>query len=228
MDGQSQDVDDDLVFEPSGWDMAVDMGIRLDRETDGEALDELADAMLLWLEGPTLEALTDVAVGRIWSDDLEATIRRGLARLAGRQNWRAAVERALAEFDLDPKTAEVSRDVVCHLAMELSQTSAPVFFCADCLEEQISNANPAERRQVALQVVAVARRLIDPSDASRATRETLRARLGRLGELGREAVPILASELRSIAAELVPPRAEDDDVWRALREAERSAVAHLN
>jgi hypothetical protein len=44
-------------------------------------------------------------------------------------------------------------------------------------------------------------------------RAAVRARLGRLGELGRNSMPTLASELRALAAEPLPARAEDDDVW---------------
>ena len=44
-------------------------------------------------------------------------------------------------------------------------------------------------------------------------RAAVRARLGRLGELGRESMPALAAELCALAAEPLPSRAEDDDVW---------------
>lgn len=226
--GMDADVDDDFIFEPNGWDMAVDMGIGLDPETDAEALDELADAMLLWIEGPALEALADAAVERIWSEELEKMIREGLGRLGQRETWRAGVERALAEFDLDPRKAEVTREVVCHLAMELSHESVPVFFCIDCLEEQISYAGSNRRRTLALQAVSVVQRAIDPNDPSIQTRATVRSRLGRLGGLGRESVPNLAAELRLIAAETVPASPESDDVWRAVRDAKRAEVAHLN
>src|SRR5437899_3301128 len=108
---------DDFVFEPNGWDMATDMWIRVDPETDREPLEELADAMLVWADEPVLERLTDEALGRIWDDELQGMIYDGLQRLIVRDEWQAGVGAALAEFDRDPRGAEVSREVVRHLAM---------------------------------------------------------------------------------------------------------------
>lgn len=78
------DLLDDFVFEPNGWDMATDMWIRVDPQTDREALDELADAMLVWADEPVLERLTDDALDRIWDDELQTMIRAGLVRLSRR------------------------------------------------------------------------------------------------------------------------------------------------
>ena len=83
---------DDFVFEPNGWDMATDMSIRVDPETDREPLPELADAMLVWADEPVLERLTDEAIGRIWDDELQGMIHDGLQRprrVAGGRRRRA-------------------------------------------------------------------------------------------------------------------------------------------
>ena len=68
---------DDFVFEPNAWDFAVDMRIGVDPETDPPALVELADAMLVWAQGPELERRTHEAVERIWDDELECMVRAG-------------------------------------------------------------------------------------------------------------------------------------------------------
>jgi hypothetical protein len=48
-------VDDDaFVFEPNDWDVATDIGIRVDAENHRQALGELADAMLVRLEAENL------------------------------------------------------------------------------------------------------------------------------------------------------------------------------
>ena len=204
---------DDFVFEPDGWDMATDLGIGVDPETDRPALDELADAMLVSAEGAELERLTDEAVERIWSDELQELIREGLQRLGLRAEWAAAVEDALAEFDRHPRTAQVSREVVRHLALQLGHEDTPFFFCFDCLEEGVAHAPAAERRGLALRAAIVACRNAAVPEGSAARRRAVRLRLGRLGELGRESLPALAAELRAIAAEPLPRRAAEDDAW---------------
>src|SRR5436309_4971609 len=103
---------DDFVFEPNGWDFAMSIGIGVDPETDRAALDELADAMLVWAEGVELERLTDEAVERLWDDELELLVRGGIVRLAAEEDWRKAATAALAEFDRDPRRSEIAREVV--------------------------------------------------------------------------------------------------------------------
>ena len=207
---------DDFVFEPNGWDMATDMWIRVDPETDREPLEELADAMLVWADEPVLERLTDEAIGRIWDDELQGMIHDGLQRLIVRDEWQAGVADALAEFDRDPRGAEVSREVVRHLAMQLGQNDLPLFFCLDCLDDAIAEAPGAEHRSLALRAAVVAARNVGGLDGSAAQRRVVRERLGRLGEFGRDSLRSLAAELRSIAAEPLPEFAEDDDVWEVV------------
>jgi hypothetical protein len=224
---------DDFVFEPSSWDFAVSMGIGTDPETDREALDELADAMLVWAQGPELERLTDEAVERIWDAELEGMVREGIVCLSGSDGWEEGAAAVLAEFDRDPPRSEVAREVVRHLAMQLGSADHPVFFCACCIEEALGRAEPAERRAHAVRVAIVARRNAGVplseieealADAARCPpaerlgtaerRAAVRARLGRLGAFATESMPDLAVELKALAAERLPDRAEDDDVWQ--------------
>ena len=226
------DLLDDFVFEPTAWDLAFSIGIGVDPEADGAALDELADAMLMWAPEPTLERLTDPALDGLWNDELEGWIREGLVRVAADDGWERAAAAALAEFERAPRAAEVSREVVRDLAMQLGSADHPVFFCLDCHNESVSRAGPGERRELARRVAIVARRnaavpeaelrealagIASGSPTERlgtvARREAVRARLGRLGELGRDSMPALAAELRAIASEPLPARAENDDVW---------------
>ena len=210
---------DDFVFEPNGWDMANDIGILVDPETDREALDELADAMLVWADEPVLERLTAEALDRIWSAELQAMVREGLLRLGERAEWAVGVAAALAEFDCNPVGAEVSREVVRHLAMQLGQEDTPFFFCLDCLDDAISEASLEARRALAVRAAVVAvRNAGGRLDGSPAQRAAVRARLGRLGELGCDSLRALAAELRVIAAEPLPALPEDDDVWAVVYE----------
>lgn len=207
-------VDDDaFAFEPTGWDMAADIGIRVDAENDRQALGELADAMLVSLEGPELERLTDEALDRLWNRELEELIGNRLARLVERDEWTKSVSAAIAEFERDPRVAEVSREVIRHLAMQLSHEDTPVFFCADCLDAAIERASEADRRSLAIHAAVVSVRGEASTDGDARQRRAVRDRLGRIGRLGRESVPALASELLAIGSEPLPTRAEDDDVW---------------
>jgi hypothetical protein len=205
--------DDESVFEPNGWDIATDIGIRLDAELDRQALSELADAMLVWLDGPELERLTEEALDRLWSDEFEEIIREGLTRLAERDEWANAVTAAIVEFERDPRVAEVTRAVIRHLAMQLSQEDTPAFFCADCLDAAIEKASDGDRRALAIQTAVVSVRSEASTAGDVGQRRAVRDRLGRIGRLGRESVPALSSELVAIASEPLPARAEDDDVW---------------
>jgi len=204
---------DDFVFEPSAWDLAMAIGIGVDPETDRDVLDELADAMLVWLHGPELERLTDAAVDSLWNDELEHLIRAGLERVGENDEWQEAVAAALAAFERQPRTAEITREVVRYLALQLGQQDTPIFFCLDCLDEAVAAAPRRARRGIALRVGIVAARSAEGRDGTREQRRAVRSRLGRLGELGRTSMPSLAAELRSLAAEPLPDRPEDDEVW---------------
>jgi hypothetical protein len=224
---------DDFVFEPNAWDFATSVGIGVDPDTDRPALDELADAMLVWARGPELERLTDEAIERIWDAELEGMVREGIVRLSGCDGWEQGDAAALAEFDRDPRRSEIAREVVQHLAMQLGSDDHPVFFCLCCIEEVVVRAEPAERRGHAARVAIVATRNagvpvteIQEALACAARcppaerlgtverRAAIRTRLGRLGELATESMPDLAIELKKLAAERLPEHAADDDVWQ--------------
>jgi hypothetical protein len=232
VDDGDLDLLDDFLFEPTAWDLAMAIGLGVEADDDREALDELADAMLMWANGPEVERLTTEALDRLWEDELERLIREGLVRLAADEGWEQGAATALAEFDRSPRDADVSREVVRHLAMQLGSNDHPVFFCLLCIDETLPRVEPGGRRELACRVAIVARRNAAVSEAearealagfgSRAPatrlgtlerRQAVRARLGRLGALGEESMPGLAAELRAIAAEPLPKRVEDDDVW---------------
>jgi hypothetical protein len=116
--------------------------------------------------------------------------------------------------------------------MQLGSSDHPVFFCLCCIEEMLVRAEPTDRRAHAVRVAIVATRNagvpaaeIQEALAGAARcppaerigtverRAAVRARLGRLGELATESMPDLAVELKALAAEALPERPEDDDVW---------------
>jgi hypothetical protein len=221
---------DEFEFEPNGWDFAVEIGIGAD-ESDRAALGDLPDAMRVWADEDELERLTDDVMPSIWNAELASRVREGIMRLGAKDAWRAGAERALEEFDRDPPRSEVAREVVRHLAMQLSFDDCSSFFCLDCLDIAVSAAEPADRRALAVRAaavastsavipaaeLAVARGAVHRSPVlrlgTRDRRIAVRTRLRRLGELGRASIPHLAAELRAIGAEPVPASAADDDVW---------------
>ena len=224
---------DDYVFEPSAWDFAVSMGIQLDAEQDPPALDELTDAMLVWAQGPLLERLTGEAVARLWDAELEGMVREGIVSLSGQDGWEQGGAAMLEAFDRDPPCSEVAREVARHLAVQVGSSDHPMFFCLCCIEEMLVRAEPADRRAQAVRVAIVATRNAGVpvaeiqealAGAARCSpverlgtaerRAAIRTRLGRLGEFATESMPDLAVELKALAAEPLPERPEDDDVWQ--------------
>jgi hypothetical protein len=227
--------DDEFVFEPNGWDLAMSIGLQVDPETDREVLDELADAMLVWATDEA-DRLAVEGAAALWDDELARSIREGLRRVkeAGPE-WRTAAESALEELDLLGCRSEIAREVVAHLAMQLSHLDHPWTFCVCCIDETLPRMPPEERRALARRVVLVARRnaavpgeeirasfvgaRFQPPVRSLATderRRAVRERLGRIGRLARTSMPLLAAELEAIGAEELPERPEDDDVWAEL------------
>lgn len=223
--------DEEFRFEPTAWDLAVAIGIRAEPENDRGALDELADAMLVWMaDGPELDRLTSEAMSAMWTRQLETMVREGLVSLCRDEEWRSGAEAALAELDLDPRTAQVSREVVRHLALDLANHDTPFPFCLHCLEEHVRNAPPEERRAIAVQAAVVAcrdaavprnrgeSRVAAPGRpvATQERRLAVRRRLGRIARFGRTSIPALAGELQAIAGEPPPDDADTDDVWQVV------------
>jgi hypothetical protein len=231
-------IDDDLEFEPTAWDLAMSIRLGVDPENDREALDELADAMLVWADDDESERLTDAAVERLWSDELGEDIRAGLGRVASHgSEWRQAADDALTALASAPRAAQVTRAVVQDLAAQLSATDHPPLFCTCCIDEALEHVPPERRREVAREVAIVAARnaafseeelrdaarLVRMDDAvaqlaTPARRRAVRERLARIGRLARTSMPGLARELEAIGRERPPECPADDDVWRELCE----------
>jgi hypothetical protein len=232
------DGDEDFVFEPTAWDLAMAIGLALEGEAERAALEELADAMLVWADDDESERVTDRAVAAIWTDELRGAIREGLGRVARLgDEWVPAATSALEELERTAERAEVARAVVQRFAMQRSQEDHPSRFCVCCLDDAVREAPPEQRRELARRVAIVARRnaAIPETElravletamsespvrrlAARERREAVRARLGRIGRLARTSMPELAAELAAIGAESLPKRPEDDDVWCAVCE----------
>lgn len=222
-------------FEPTEWDLAMSIGLRVDVESDREALDELADAMLVWAADSTLDPLTDEAMIRLWDDELEADIRTGLNRVGAIDaEWSAAASRAITDLDATRGRSQIAREVVRHLAMQLGNADQPLFACLCCIDDVLDTLEPGARRERARRAAILARRnAAVPADELRAAagqagatdpvlllgtrerREAVRRRLARLGRLGSTSMPALSAELTEIGAEALPEPAEDD-VWREL------------
>ncbi|HZQ17037.1 MAG TPA: hypothetical protein VFA82_09715 [Gaiellaceae bacterium] len=233
-DHEDADHEDDDLPAPTAWDIGVAIALRAE-PADRSALDELADAMLVWAEGPEVEALTTRSVAALWSSELEGLLRDGLARAAGLgDGWAPAVSAAAAEFERDPLASPVTRAVVQHLAWELGSGDGPPFFCLCCLDEAVAAAPPEERRRRAREaaLLAVHNAAVPPAEVGEAfaarsparlatdqRRRAVRARLGRLARYGRTSMPALSRELERIAAEPLPADPNDDDVWEVVAHA---------
>jgi hypothetical protein len=231
-------------WEPDASSLATAMRLGVEPDSDREALDELADAMLVWADSEA-DRLTPAAIERLWDTELEADIRQGLARVSDLgDEWRRAAGAALAELDRDPRGSAITRAVVQDLAQQLSSRDHPWFFCTGCLEEGLEHAPAESRRELAREVAIVARRDAAVPEAEVAAalagavgeppverlgtperRAAVRARLGRIGSLAATSMPILAAELRAIGAEPLAARAVDDDVWSVVCEALLADVA---
>jgi hypothetical protein len=145
---------------------------------------------------------------------------------------RGAAQASLADLERDVRAAEVSKEIVRHLALQLASDDAPFSFCVLCLEEHIGRVPPAERRGLALQAAILARRdaavprnllqlrlaALGGRDelGTKARRLAVRRRLGRIAAFGRASLPVLAAELRAIADEPLPDDPAADDVWQAV------------
>lgn len=218
--------DDDFVFIPSAWDVAVELRIRAVPETDREPLAELIDALLVSFEGRQIDRIATEAVTALWSDDLQRMIREGLEELANRDGWEDTVTCALAELDRHPTNAEVSREVICHMAMHLGHDDLPhPLFCLHCLEEEIAAAPPEHRARIALRTAAICASATNETPGSR---EEARRRLGRIGGYARGVLPALSVELCAIGAVPTPTLARDDDVWCAIRSTLLAEAAPFN
>jgi len=235
---------DGEAWDPTTWDLAMAIRLGVEPESDREALDELADAMLVWADDEA-DRLTPAAVERLWDDELAAAIREGLERVAARgDEWQRATANALAEFDRDPRQAAITRAVVQDLAAQLSQEDHPPFFCACCIEEGLARAPVEARRERALEVAIVTRRNAAVPRAevaaalagavgerpverlgTRERRAAVRARLGRIGSLAGNSMPALAAELRAIGEEPLSVSPSDDDVWSIVCNALLADVA---
>lgn len=224
---------DDFVFEPSEWDIAFEMRLALEPGDDLPALREVADALLVWADEAAVDELAAQAMDAVWSDELEAAIRDGLARVAAfGDEWPAAVEGATAAFDRDPRGSPVTLAVVEHLAMQVGSRDQPhPLFCLCCIDEAVAAAPPEERRGLALEVATLACRdanvpaeevssaLAACTPSALATderRRAVRTRLGRLAGLGARSVPALAAQLEAIAVEPLPDDPAADDVWEVV------------
>src|SRR5437867_11737616 len=124
-DPTAWDLDDEETFDPTAWDLAMAIRLGVDPDAHREALDELADAMLVWADEEA-DRLTPAAVSLLWNEELEADIRSGLERVAGRgEEWERAAAEALDEFERDPRQAAITAAVVQDLAAQLSQEDHP-------------------------------------------------------------------------------------------------------
>jgi len=229
------DADDDFVFVPDAWDIAMTFALDLEPALTCAALVELADAMVMWAEGEEAEELTTRAIDGVWSAGLEAQIRAGIAGAGGLGgDWRKAADRAAADFERAPRESPVARAALQQFAWAFGQEGAPPLFCLCCIDEAVSHAPPGERRQHALQTAVLAVRDAAVPDeevaaalaasqpgrlATDERRRAVRLRLGRLARLGRDSLRPLAAELQRIADEPLPADPTLDDVWEVVAHA---------
>src|SRR5215218_6116179 len=137
MDIAALDDLDDFTFEPTAWDLAMSIGVVVEPDSDRAALDELADATLVWAGEDVLAPLIDQAARRLWAGELEASVREGLVQLAEKPDWSSGAAAAIQELDLKSGRSDVAREVVCHLAMQLGQADQPFCACLCCIDEEL-------------------------------------------------------------------------------------------
>jgi hypothetical protein len=224
----------------AAWGLAVAIGLMPDEEQDRPALDELADAMLVWADEEALDAVTTKAVEQVWGDELAGEIRAPLDLLTADDYWAADARRALEELDRVGPASAIARAVVQFVAQQLGNLDQGFSFCLCCLDELVQRLPASGRRAATVQAAVVAvRDVAVPEDEVRdalrqhpvdrgavvrvlATDERRRAarrRLGQLGRLAARSMPVLAVELAALAEEEPPKDAGDDPVWLTICKA---------
>jgi len=230
------------------WPMAMSLPLDLDLDDFRPAFDELADAMLVWLDDPALERATDQALDAVWDDGLASEVRRALVELTATDTWcRREARLALEDFDRHGRRSEMARAAAQVMGMQLSHDDIPPLFCLCCVDEAIGAAPDAdERRMLAASVAIVARRdvrlreeellaalrqnaaqprRVAVSLATPARRSAMRARLERIGRLSSESLSELSRELQTMLASDPPDDPAEDQLWLRLCEAALADVA---
>jgi hypothetical protein len=205
-------------------------------------LDELADGVLAWTDGPQLEALIANAAAAVWDGDFERELREALDEMAAEEGrCRHRAERALEELEALHALSQIVRAVVHQVAVQHAYESLPLFFCLCCIEESLADTDAYTARARVCEIARVADRELEiPHEeivaavrrvplrpelvpgllATDERREAMRARLTRIARLGSRSLPRVSAELRhAVAASIAAADPAADELWVALCKA---------
>jgi hypothetical protein len=143
----------------AAWWLAMELDLDVDLGELRPAFDELADAMLVWVDDPELERITVPALEAIWTSALQSSIEAGLVELGEHSgSWRKEATRALADLRRRGRASEIAFAVAQTLALHLGNEDQPFGLCVCCLDEWIAAAPSERRRQLALECAPLLRR----------------------------------------------------------------------
>src|SRR4051794_38231233 len=113
----------DLLDEAqAAWGLAMQIELEIELAELRPAFDELADAVLVWLDGRELEQLTVRALDALWTPAVAAAIERRLLQLVhGVDDDETGLEaaRALGDLHARGRASEIAIAVAQHVAMQL-------------------------------------------------------------------------------------------------------------
>lgn len=212
------------------WALATAIHYEWD-EYERELLAPLVDATIMRLDVDAFETIARPIAATLW-DDVHPLVAETLRDQAKRSEFvEEALDDALDDLELGPLRSRLAVAVLEQAAVDLADQ---VFFledCLDCIDGALAHA-PPERRPELVARAAAALALhgapdyaVEPPDDEE--RRAARARVRAMAALGRESLPTLVPALEAIAAEPLPPRAQDR-VLHAVVQRRRAAVAQLN
>lgn len=212
------------------WALATTIHYEWD-EREQELLAPLIDATIMRVECERLEEIARPLIEALWGN-MKPLVEETLVDQAKRSDFVAdALEDALADLELGPLRSRLGVDVLAQAAVDLAEHSFFLEDCLDCIEEGLGHAPPDRHPGlVARAAAALALRGAPDFGVERPDddeRREARTRVLSMAELGLESLPRLASALRALAGEPLPPLREDA-VLQAVMQRRLAGMADLD
>jgi hypothetical protein len=212
------------------WALATAIHYEWD-EREQALLAPLIDATIMRVECERLEEIARPLIEALWGN-MKPLVEETLVDQAKRSDFVAdALEDALADLELGPLRSRLGVDVLAQAAVDLAEHSFFLEDCLDCIEEGLGHAPPDRHPGlVARAAAALALRGAPDFGVERPDddeRREARTRVLSMAELGLESLPRLASALRALAGEPLPPLREDA-VLQAVMQRRLAGMADLD
>lgn len=212
------------------WALATGLHFEWE-DSERELLAPLIDATIMRVECERLEEIARPLIEALWGN-MKPLVEETLVDQAKRSDFVAdALEDALTDLELGPLRSRLGVDVLAQAAVDLAEHSFFLEDCLDCIEEGLGHAPPDRHPGlVARAAAALALRGAPDFGVERPDddeRREARTRVLSMAELGLESLPRLASALRALAGEPLPPLREDA-VLQAVMQRRLAGMADLD